>query len=746
MHPARGEAAGGGVAGGYSHSLGRQVWERRRAEERANPGAEPVATHCCFCAMGCAMVAEVDRDAGRLRGFRPRLDHPVNRGRLCMLGHSAGELVEHPERLCLPLVRHGRVLVPAGWGEALDAVAAGFRAIQERHGREAVAVYAGGGLTNEVCYLLGKFARLALGTPHVDYNGRYCMSAAATAQNRAFGLDRGLNFPLDDLLLADCLLLAGTNAAETLPVLMHYLVKARQGGARFVVVDPRATWTARLAEVHLQVRPGTDLALANALLRLLAAEGWVDRDFVSARTAGFGEALAAAEPYTPEEAARLCGVRADLVRRAARLLGESRRLIVLTGRGAEQHTKGVDTVLAYINVALARGAFSRPGAGFGVLTGQANGQGGREHGLKADQLPGYRSIADPEARRLVAEAWGVAEAALPGAGLPAYDILRACGEGRVRGLLVLGSNPAVSAPDADRVRAWLARLDLLVVVDPFFSETAALAHVVLPGSVWAEEEGSVTNLEGRVLWRRAAARPPHGVTDRRLIWELARRLGSGHHFSHRSAGEVLAELAAVSRGGRADYGGITPAKIALQGGVFWPCPEPEHPGTPRPLHDRFPTPDGRARFHPVGHRPPAEAAGRGMALYVTTGRVVFHYLSGNLTRRLALARKCPHPFVQVHPRLLRRLGLADGEEVQVRTRRGAMRCTVRADAGIRPDTVFVPFHWGGAEAANNFTNPAADPACGMPEFKVAAGRLEPLPADAGGRHRKERATCTSRTS
>lgn len=699
----------------------------RRAARQAS---QILTTHCCFCAMGCAMNVEVDLDTGQPLSFKPHPGHPVNQGRLCMLGHAAGGQIGHADRLTQPLVRRAGRLEEAGWDEALALVAERFLAIQAAHGRSAVGVYGGGSLTTETCYLMGKLARVALGTSHVDYNGRFCMSAAATASNKAFGIDRGLGFPLSDIPLAECIILAGSNAAETLPTIMQYFQKARGWGTRFIVVDPRRTWTAGLAHLHLQVRPGTDLALANALLHVLINEGLVDEAFIADRTRGWEAVREVVAGYTPAVAARITGVPAGRIIQAARLFGRARTGMILTARGVDQHAKGVDAVLSYINLALAAGKVGRRGCGVGILTGQANGQGGREHGMKADQLPGYRSIENPEHRRHIASVWGVAEASLPGKGKSAYEMLDAIGTGEVRGLFVLGSNPVVSNPNAGHIRTRLSQLEFLVVTDIFLSETARLADVVLPGSLWAEEEGTVTNLEGRVLLRRKVADPPGAArADWRILCDLARLLGAGRHFPYRSPRDVFEELRVASRGGAADYAGITPEKIVRQNGVFWPCPSEEHPGTPRMFQERFAHPDGRALFHPVEHRGPAEATTPAYPLRLTTGRVIFHYLSGNQTRRLPkLNNKCPEPFVQAHPLTAARLGLVAGERVWLRTRRGRAVFRLKTDPGMRRDTVFIPFHWGDEGSANLLTNPALDPVCRMPEFKVCAAALEPLVA------------------
>jgi assimilatory nitrate reductase catalytic subunit len=646
-------------------------------------------------------------------------EFPVNAGALCRKGWTAAGLYGGRERLTTPLVRDRATgeLSPVSWDEALDLVADRLLALRAERGPDAVAVFGGGGLTNEKAYQLGKLARVALGTSQIDYNGRWCMSSAASAGMRAFGLDRGLPFPLADVEQADVVVLVGSNLAETMPPAARHLDALRARGGQVVVVDPRRTPTADRADLFLQPVPGADLALALGVLHLLVAAGAVDDDYVAARTTGWEAVRESVAGWWPERVERVTGVPADEVRALAGLLAGRPRVAVLTARGAEQHSTGSDTVLAWINVALALGMPGTPGAGYGCLTGQGNGQGGREHGQKADQLPGYRMIDHPADRAHVAGVWGVDPDSLPGRGRSAYELLDALGQpDGPAALLVFGSNIVVSAPRATHVTQRLESLDLLVVADMVLSETAALADVVLPVTQWAEETGTMTNLEGRVVLRQRAITPPAGVrSDLDVIAGLAARLGAPGGFAT-DPEEVFAELGRASAGGRADYAGITYDRIRAEHGVFWPCPDADHPGTPRMFLDAFAHPDGRARFHVVDHRGPAEVPCADYPVHLTTGRVLAQYQSGAQTRRV---RDLPDsgPFVELHPMLAGRVGAVDGAPGTVATRRGTMTAPARVVATIRPDTVFVPFHWVGA---NRLTNDALDPASRMPEFKVCA--------------------------
>ena len=675
-----------------------------------------VATSCPYCALQCAMTL-TRATVGAVVEAGP--------GGLCRKGWTSADLLAGPHRLTSPMVRDrkGGPLREASWPEALSRAAAGLRQARDERGPDAVGVFGGGGLTNEKAYLLGKFARVVLRTSQIDYNGRFCMSSAAAAANRSFGLDRGLPFPLEDIAAAECVLLVGSNVAETMPPFMQRLGQGRS----LVVVDPRRTTTADAATLHLAPQPGTDLALANGLLFLAIELGLVDEAYVAARTTGWDAVRRTVAGYWPGRVERVTGVSEPELRQALRLLTDARTAMILTARGAEQQAHGVDTTSAWISLALALGLPGTPGSGYGTLTGQGNGQGGREHGQKADQLPGYRSITDPAARAHVAAVWGVDPADLPGPGRSAYELLDALGDGGgPSALLLLGSNPVVSAPNARHVAQRLASLDCLVVADLVLSETAALADVVLPTAQWAEESGTMTNLEGRVQLRRKALDPPPGVrTDLEVLNGLAAELGRPTGFST-DAAAVFDELRAASAGGVADYSGISHARLEAGERLHWPCPGSGHPGTPRLFLDRFATPDGRARFVAVEQPEEAEPVSEAFPLRLTTGRVAMQYQSGAQTRRIeALPGSA---YVELHEHLAERLGVAAGDRVRVSTVRGQAWLTARVTDAIRPDTVFVPFHWAGRQRANSLTSDRLDPVSKMPAFKVCAARIDRVPA------------------
>ena len=655
-------------------------------------------------------------------------DFPTNRGGMCKKGWTSADPLQAADRLTTPLLRDTKdgSLRPATWDEALDRVAAGFRAAQAHGGPDAVGIFGGGGLTNEKAYMLGKFARVALRTRNIDYNGRFCMASGAAAGIRALGMDRGLPFPLEDLPGADAILIVGSNPAETMPPIMQYFDAQKARGGKLIVSDPRRTATAEAAHLHLQPTPGTDTALANGLLHIAIRDKLIDEAFIEARTEKFEHVRRRVASWWPDRAERVTGIPAAKLVQAAHILGEAEHAFIMTGRGPEQQSHGVENVLGFINLALALGKAGKRHSGWGTFTGQGNGQGGREHGQKADQLPGYRSLANEEHRRHVAHLWGVHPETLPPPGPPAVELLALCGaEEGIRALMVLGSNLLVSAPAVNQLRERLLALDMLVVCDPFLSETAAIADVVLPTTQWAEEEGTMTNLEGRILLRQRMVPPIEGVrTDTVILKDLADRLGRGAHFTAEPRA-IFEELRTVSAGGMADYSGVTWERIAAEQGVFWPCPEGQE-GTPRPFLDRFATANGLARFHPVEHRTTAEDPSPDYPLYLTTGRVMAQYQSGTQTRRApSLVEADPEAFCEMHADMGATLGIRHGDMVRLRSRRGTAVVRARLNRTIRLDTVFVPFHWGGQGCANLLTSTYTDPISGIPEFKVCAVHVGP---------------------
>jgi assimilatory nitrate reductase catalytic subunit len=686
-----------------------------------------VETHCCFCGMQCGIKLLVKNN--KVVGFEPWEEFPYNQGRLCPKGVQRYLQNNHPDRLLHPLERaEGAGFQRTDWEHALGRTVSEIRRIQSKYGPDAFAMLSGVSLTNEKSYLVGKFARIALKTRNLDYNGRLCMVSAGAGNKKAFGLDRGSN-NYADLAHAEVIMICGTNVSETFPTLTHWLWDARDKGAKLIVVDPRLTPIARTADLHLPIRPGRDSALYGAILHQLVKQDWLDHEFIDNYTSGFDETAAAVKDYNLDWAEPVTGISKEKIMCAAEWWGKAKTSFLMHARGIEHQTKGVENVSACINLVLASGRIGKPYCGYATITGQGNGQGGREHGHKCDQLPGNRDIENPEHRRYISEVWGIDEKDLPGKGLTAYELMQAIHRGEIKGLISICFNPVVSLPNNTMIREALEKLEFYCAIDFFLNETAHYADIVLAGSLHEEEEGTVTTAEGRVTRIRQAVTPPgEARTDTEILLELARRLGAEKYFSFGSSEDIFNELRVASKGGTADYFGITYEKIEKNMGVFWPCPSLDHSGTPRLWEDRkFKTPDGKAHFVAVTYRDPGEVTDAEYPVILTTGRVVSQYLSGTQTRRIGrLVDQYPEPLLEIHPKLAAQYGIADRELVRVTSRRASAEFPAQLVETIREDTVFVPYHWAGKQSINQLTSGNLDPVSKIPEFKVSAVRLEPL--------------------
>ncbi len=684
-----------------------------------------VPTHCPYCGVQCGMNLLVEK--GKLVGFEPRYDFPVNEGKLCPKGVTAYLQTHHPDRLLYPLIKRNGNFERASWDEALDLVVSKFKEIQEKHGKDAIGVYSGSSLTTEKTYLIGKFARAGLGTRYIDYNGRLCMVSAGAGNNKAFGMDRAAN-PWTDIPLAEVLILAGANCAETFPILNKFLWQQRDNGGVWIVIDPRETATARQGDLHLQLKPGTDVAVANGMLHVIYKENLIDEEFIKSRTNDWELTRKVIENFTPQMASEISGVPAKKIVKAGLLYGRAKTGMIMHARGIEHHSNGVNNVLSYINIVLATGKIGAPGKGYGTITGQGNGQGGREHGQKAEQLPGARSMYSEEDRKHICDIWDLPYDEMPEPGVSAVEMFDKMREGEIRALLSICNNGMVSLPDTNKIRQSLEGLDFNVCIDFFMSESARYADVVLPGTSWSEDEGTTTSAEGRVVKINKANDPPgEAKVDWWIIQEIGKRMGREKYFPFNSPREIFDELRVASKGGTADYYGITYEKIEMQNGVFWSCPTLDHPGTPRLFEEKFNLPDGKAKFHAIEYNPPDETPDDEYPLILTSGRVVYQYLSGNQTRRIGfLVQQCPEPYVEIHPETAMKMKINDGERVKVISRRGEGIFPALVVKTIRPDTIFIPYHWGEELAANQLTNPKLDPTSKIPEFKACAARIEKI--------------------
>jgi assimilatory nitrate reductase catalytic subunit len=714
---------------------------------RLSTSTEPerlVKTHCCFCGQQCGLQLKV-RD-NQVIGFEPWEDFPFNRGMLCPKGVKRYLQGAHPDRLTMALRRdqtspHGFSSMP--YDDAIARVSSEIARIQQTYGHSAMGVLSGASLTTEKTYLMGKFARVCLRTPYIDYNGRLCMVSAGAANKKAFGIDRTTN-PWSDMVGTDVIWIAGSNVAECSPITTNYVWQARELGARIIVQDPRITPVARTCDLYLPVKPGRDAALFAGVLQVMIEHDWLDHDFIDTWTVGFEDVAAYCRQWPVARTAEVTGVPERSIRQAAEWWGTAKTSFLFHARGIEHHSNGVQNALGTINLVLATGRIGKPKSGYGTITGQANGQGGREHGQKCDQLPGWRDISNPDHRRHIAAIWDIDEKDLPGPGVDAYELFRKIDAGEIKGLLSICFNPKVSLPDNTFITRALEKLEFYTAIDFFLNDTARHADIVLPGSLQEEDEGTVTQVEGRVIKINKAVDPPgEARQDWRIIQDIARTLGRPHGFTFTSPREVFEELRRASKGGVADYSGITYEKIEQQMGVFWPCysDDPQtgqpvdHAGTPR-LFERgsynpvargsgpFYFADGKARFNVADHRPAVDDVSEEYPLFLTTGRVVSQFLSGTQTRRIGpLVQQYPEPRIEMHPRLAEKLGIGDGDWATAETRRGAITLRAMVVTTIRPDTIFIPYHWPGDKSANRLTVAAQDPISKIPQYKVCGCRV-----------------------
>jgi assimilatory nitrate reductase catalytic subunit len=679
-------------------------------------------------------------------GVEPWYEFPFNKGMMCPKGIKRYLQQAHPDRLLHAYEKDAGS--PGGfrttaYDAAIRRTAGEIERIQATYGRDAFALLSGASLTTEKTYLMGKFAHMCLRTANIDYNGRLCMVSAAAANKKAFGIDRAAN-PLEDMLGAGVILVSGANIAECAPITTNYVWQAREQGARVIVVDPRITPIARTCDLFLPVKPGRDTALFNGILQLMIEHDWIDHQFIANHTVGFDAVAAHVREWTPQRTAEVTGIAEKSIRQAAEWWGTAKTSFLCHARGLEHHSHGVQNVMSAINIVLASGRIGRPNCGYATITGQGNGQGGREHGQKCDQLPGGRDLANPAHRAYVASVWGMDPSDLPQPGVDAYEIIRKIDRGEIKGLLSLCFNPVVSLPDNNFVRQALEKLEYYAVVDFFMSESARYADVVLPGSLHEEDEGTVTQTEGRVIKiNKAVECPGDARPDWQIIQDIARALGREQGLTFENPREMFEELRVASKGGIADYSGITYERIEENFGVFWPCPSDVPEGVPMPGPQGTPRlfepgawnpvakgagpfyfPDGKARLNVTPYEGPAEDVDEEFPIILTSGRVVSQFLSGNQTRRIGpLVDHYPEPRIEMHPRLAERLGIADGDWATAESRRG--NCTLRASVvtTIRPDTVFIPYHWPGRRSANQLTISTQDPISKIPEYKVCAVRV-----------------------
>src|SRR5882672_2794795 len=705
----------------------------------ASAVAEPAwrSTMCPYCGVGCGLLVQIQD--GRVVRVKGDPAHPANLGDVCAKAVHLPPVLRTADRLLHPQIRsrRGGALERVPWELALRFTADRVREIVAAHGPDAVAFYASGQLLTEEYYLASKLARGFIGTNNFDTNSRLCMASAAAGYARSLGSD-GPPATYEDIDRADCFLLLGTNTADCHPVTFKRIRRRKlqaPADVTVIVVDPRWTETADLADLHLSLRPGSDIALLHSMLHVLWREGLLDTRFIAERTTGWEELKAVIERYPPERGAALTGLSREAIVTAALRFGGARAALSLWSMGINQSHVGTDKNAAIVNLHLATGQIGRPGAGPFSLTGQPNAMGGRETGGLAHLLPGYRLVADAAAREAVERHWAIPAGRLPSnPGRSALEIFEGLAEGDVRAVWIIATNPAASMPDLDLVEKALRQAELVIVQDAYHpTETTRFADVLLPAAQWPEKDGVMTNSERRLTYLPKLVDPPgEALPDAVIVTKVARELGFKDAFPYESAAEIFDEFAALTAGTVCDCSGASHHRLSAEGPLQWPVPSPTHPGTPRLYTDaRFPTEDGRARLVAVEHDPPVEPPDAAYPLILTTGRVRDHWHTLTRTAKSpALAARTREPLLEVHLRDARRAHIRDGDFVEITSRRGKAVAQARVGETIREGTCFLPFHWGRQwgfyKAANNLTLSARDPLSGQPELKACAVRLRPL--------------------
>ena len=668
-------------------------------------------TVCPYCGTGC--MFQLLSEGGRLVGVEPVKNHPVSRGGLCVKGWNAFAFVGHPDRLTVPLVRKGGILVPVVWDEAIEKVITGIKGVQEKHGRDSLMFASSAKATNEENFLLMKLARRVFGTNNIDHCARLCHSSTVVGLVQTFGSGAMTN-SIDCIEKADLIFVIGSNTTEQHPLIGTRIMNAVKNGAQLIVADNRTIRLARHANLHLRHKHGSDVALLLAMANVIITEGLQNREFIDSRTEGFAEFAQSAREWTPEHAAALTGLSPNEIAAAARMYACSKSAMIFYSMGITQHTHGVDNVRCIAALALLTGNVGREGTGVNPLRGQNNVQGGCDMGALPDLYSGYQKVADPAVREKFAKAWG---GTLPDSpGLPLTLAMNAAHNGTIKALFVMGENPLISDPDQNHAREALQALDLLVVQDIFLTETAQMADVVLPAACYAEKDGTFTNTERRIQLLQKAVEPPG---EARADWEIICELAAAAGFAgmqYENSAEIMEEIAALTP----IYAGVSHDRLT-PAGLQWPCSEQVHPGTPILHREKFTR--GLGRFVPVIYRPSAETPDDVYPLVLTTGRTYFHWHTGSMTRRTHLLdREERRAFVEMNPLDASSYGIKNGERVVVASRRGEVSVFAKITESAFPGVLFMPFHFVEG-AANALTNNELDPESHIPEFKVAAVRI-----------------------
>ncbi|MBD2495600.1 molybdopterin oxidoreductase family protein [Nostoc sp. FACHB-280] len=712
-------------------------------------------TVCPYCGVGCGLEVSppaqlnkpTNRDSQGNPTWRVRGDksHPSSQGMVCVKGATIAESLDK-NRLHYPMVRDSldQEFRRVSWDEAFELITNRIQTVRFTQGSEAICMYGSGQFQTEDYYIAQKLLKGCLGTNNFDANSRLCMSSAVSGYIQSFGAD-GPPCCYEDLELTDCAFLIGTNTAECHPIIFNRLAKYHKKNrkVKMVVVDPRRTPTAEAADLHLAIRPGTDIDLLNGIAHLLMRWNYIDVGFIDDCTSNFSAYAEVIRHYSPEVTARQCGISIEDLETAARYWGQSQRVLSLWSMGVNQSTEGTAKVRTIINLHLMTGQIGKPGAGPFSLTGQPNAMGGREAGGLAHLLPGYRLVKNDQHRAEVEDFWGLKRGQISSVpGLTAWDMITGLETGDVGLLWIAATNPAVSMPDLERTKKALLRSPFTIYQDAYYpTETAAYAHVLLPAAQWGEKTGVMTNSERRVSLCQAFRQPPREAkADWEIFAEVGRRLGFADKFSFANSAEVYAEFAQLTKNRPCDMSGISHEQLQKQGPTHWPHPDHQETSL-QPLASRlskrlytdlhFHTPDGRARFGAYYSKGLAEPPDPDYPFILTTGRLYGHWHTQTRTGRIEKIRSMhPEPFIEIHPRDAAKLEISDNQIIEVRSRRGQAHFPAKVTKAISPGTVFVPMHWGALWAnqaeANALTHPESCPDSLQPELKACAVQLAPI--------------------
>lgn len=675
-------------------------------------------TTCPYCGCGCGFnLVSVD---GKLAGVEPWKRNPVNEGKLCPKGNFSYEFVHRDDRLTTPLIKENGKFKEATWDEALDLVVSKLNEIKSVD-PEALAFLSSARCTNEDNYLMQKLVRTVIGTHNIDHCARLCHGPTVAGLAQTFGSGAMTNH-LKSIQFSDVIFIIGSNTLEQHPLMWRRILKAKANGAKLIVADPRFTPSAKKADLYIPFKSGTDVALMNAMMNVIISEGLEDKEFIEKRTKNFEELKAVVKNYPPEKVAAITEAPAELIKEAARMYANADAAGIIYSMGITQHHTGTDNVMSTSNLAMITGNVGRPGTGVNPLRGQNNVQGACDMGALPVVYPGYQKVIEEPIAEKMTTAWGCGDLNCK-PGITVVEMMNAAHAGDIKGMYIMGENPMISDPDLQHVKEGLENLDFLVVQDIFLTETAELADVVLPATSWAEKDGTFTSTERRVQYiRKAVDAPGEARADWAIICDIAKKMGSDL-FNFNSPQEVFEEIRTVTP----QYAGMNKERLEKPEALHWPCPDEEHPGTPILWGEQFATADGLGVLMPIEFIPAAELPDEEYPFTLTTGRMLFHWHTGSMTRRSeTLANEVPTGFVEINPEDANELGIKNKEMVSVKTRRGEVTIEAKVTPDIMKGIIFIPFHFVEC-SANTLTNGAAlDPAAKMPEFKVCAATVAKL--------------------